>query len=405
MGHSKAFLDQLKHLNQAVGKLLNIDDNIFDTSGFDRATVDKLKQLQGVLGNAMNNATASAGNSISASVGNNGTNKAEDVRVVQTLLKSKGHNLTVDGQIGRQTIGAIEAFQKSIFNGWSDGTIEPGKNTWKALSEGSSTTTPTDSGSETPTNNTPTDGISASVGRGGTNNEADVTHIQELLNKVGAQVTVDGKIGNNTITAIENVQLRLGMNTPDGLIEPGKNTYKALAAGNIPEPAKPSGNYFSHPRANTVRISYGSNAVHLNANAEHLLRSVLAASGNRSAKVTSSYRSYYHQARVMIDYYTVAQMERLYARGAEFGRLRRQARENINEFARLLEQADKRTGRLVSLHVTGFAIDVVPGQNRSTYARKMQELVSVSGSGVSRFLPLGTAGEKVDHVEFTFRVV
>ena len=69
--------------------------------------------------------------------------------------------------------------------------------------------------------------ISGSVGRGGDNNAADVETIQELLNAKGAQLEVDGKIGNKTIGAIESFQSSLGM-TPDGLVEPGKNTWKGL---------------------------------------------------------------------------------------------------------------------------------------------------------------------------------
>lgn len=414
MAHSEALKKQLSQLQNSIQQLLDIDDNPYDTSGFDRELVERLLKLKTALDSSgVCTHDAPVGNSISASVGKGATNKEADVRVVQTLLNNKGASLTVDGQIGNNTINAIIDFQKGIFNGWSDGVIQPGKNTWKALSEGSSSggneTPPnTGGGEQNGGNQQPSTGsLSASVGRGGTNKESDVLHIQQLLNKAGVEpkLVEDGKIGNNTISAIESIQYRLGMGNPDGLIEPGKNTYKALSSGNIPPAPKPSGKYFSHPGASRVRLKYGDNAVKLNATAEHLLKSILAASGNTSATVTSSYRSYYHQARVMIQYYSIAQMQRLYARGAEFAQLRRQAREDISTFARLLEESDKRQGKLVSLHVTGFAIDVVPDQNRSAYASKGLSLVSVAGSGVKRMLPLGTAGEKVDHIEFTFRVV
>ncbi|MCH2043790.1 MAG: D-Ala-D-Ala carboxypeptidase family metallohydrolase [Saprospiraceae bacterium] len=74
--------------------------------------------------------------SIKASVGKDGTNDDPDVRLVQELLK-----ITVDGQVGSQTIGAIEAVQRSIFNGWSDGLVEPGEKTWQHISGGGSIST------------------------------------------------------------------------------------------------------------------------------------------------------------------------------------------------------------------------------------------------------------------------
>ncbi|MGH1337412.1 MAG: D-Ala-D-Ala carboxypeptidase family metallohydrolase [Aureispira sp.] len=73
-----------------------------------------------------------------------------------------------------------------------------------------------------------TDSISGSVGRGGDNTEADVKIVQELLNGKGGELTVDGKIGNKTIGSIESFQSSLGQSNPDGLVEPGKNTWKGL---------------------------------------------------------------------------------------------------------------------------------------------------------------------------------
>lgn len=85
--------------------------------------------------------------------------------------------------------------------------------------------------SETDTTPLTTKNLQGSVGKGGTNNPADVQLVQELLNKVGANVATDGKIGNQTIATIKNYQQSIGNNNPDGLIEPGKNTWKALAGG------------------------------------------------------------------------------------------------------------------------------------------------------------------------------
>ncbi|MDD5034978.1 MAG: hypothetical protein PHE55_09490 [Methylococcaceae bacterium] len=80
----------------------------------------------------------------------------------------------------------------------------------------------------------------ASVGRGGRNDPADVKLIQELLNrhepKPVPDLDEDGLIGPRTIAAIEAVQRILGMSKPDGRIDPGGKTFRAIAVE-----TKPSG--------------------------------------------------------------------------------------------------------------------------------------------------------------------
>ena len=317
-----------------------------------------------------------------------------------------------DGESGPKTIQAIIAFQTKMELRIPDGLVEPGQFTMIALIEKSGGTYYPPKPKKDPPKDAPVVGtpssedtsIAESVGRKGINNEEDVQTIQELLVKNGENVEVDGKIGQQTIGAIVSVQTRIGMKSPDGLISPGKMTFNALVAGTVPPPFKPSGKYFSHPNASQVRLVYGNNAIKLNNEAEHLLKSILAASGNRTATVTSSLRTYYHQARVMIQYYSIPQMARLYSGGAELAAGRRKTGENIERFAKFLEQRDKRRGRPISRHIPGYAIDVVPRQNRAAYAAKAHELVAVAGSGVSRLIELGQLGEKVDHIEFTFKV-
>jgi peptidoglycan hydrolase-like protein with peptidoglycan-binding domain len=71
--------------------------------------------------------------------------------------------------------------------------------------------------------------LSASVGRGGKNKAEDVQAVQAALNKrAGAGLTVDGKIGPKTIAAIIAFQKKIGLASPDGLVEPGKRTEAAL---------------------------------------------------------------------------------------------------------------------------------------------------------------------------------
>jgi hypothetical protein len=90
--------------------------------------------------------------------------------------------------------------------------------------------------------------ISASVGKGGVNGKADVTIVQHLLNAhvraMGLPVLdEDGRIGDNTTDAIARYQqMVLGVAAPDGKIDVGGGTWKALVAGRTvtPPPAPPA---------------------------------------------------------------------------------------------------------------------------------------------------------------------
>ncbi len=72
--------------------------------------------------------------------------------------------------------------------------------------------------------------ISASVGKGGKNKDADVKIVQTLLNeKHNAGLTVDGDCGIKTIAAIKKFQQeKAGFGSPDGRIDPGGKTWQAL---------------------------------------------------------------------------------------------------------------------------------------------------------------------------------
>jgi peptidoglycan hydrolase-like protein with peptidoglycan-binding domain len=80
------------------------------------------------------------------------------------------------------------------------------------------------------------DELTASVGQNGRNLEEDVRLVQRLLEAAGCNPgPVDGCCGANTIAAIRKYQCRL-LSDPDGLIEPGKTTWKSLCAGDITIP-------------------------------------------------------------------------------------------------------------------------------------------------------------------------
>lgn len=214
----------------------NTDNNDTNTNTGGNSNAGDNDTNTGAGGNTSDGGSTKSSN-LSASVGKGGKNEEADVRLVQTLLNQKANaSLKVDGQYGNKTLAAIKAFQRSIFNGSADGLIEPGGKTIKALQEGASsgtgdgTNTGTGDGTNTGTGTTG-GSISASVGKGGKNNEADVRLVQELLNKVGGKLTVDGKYGGNTLTAIKSFQGSIFNGWSDGLIDPNGKTWKALSSG------------------------------------------------------------------------------------------------------------------------------------------------------------------------------
>lgn len=77
--------------------------------------------------------------STNASVGEQGRNMAQDVKVVQALLNTyfrhlKQPTLAVDGSCGAKTIGAISAFQKDVVKlAKPDGRVDPGGKTYRVL--------------------------------------------------------------------------------------------------------------------------------------------------------------------------------------------------------------------------------------------------------------------------------
>lgn len=102
--------------------------------------------------------------------------------------------------------------------------------------------------------------IMGSVGRGGVNQSADARTVQTLLNNNRSlplqKLTVDGAVGPKTIAAIEEFQRRVvKMHLPDGRVDPGGKTLKALdsSSGVVPyiPPAAPVGLI-------SVRFSHGN---------------------------------------------------------------------------------------------------------------------------------------------------
>ena len=178
--------------------------------------------------------------SISASVGQGGINNKQDVITIQNLLNTKGHKLVVDGSCGPKTIAAITAFQKDIVKLTKpDGRVDVNGKTWKALIASNTTaaqtpTTPTVVASTT---------LTASVGKDGVNKPEDVKLIKSLLNqKANANLSLSNTaIGDVTIAIITNYQKDVvKLKNPDGRIDVGGATWKALSGQNNTTVAPPN---------------------------------------------------------------------------------------------------------------------------------------------------------------------
>lgn len=212
------FFDEIAKLQQDIAKYLTIHNNPHDTSEHE-SFAKKLLEVSPELEKAAPNSTQT---DISASVGKNGTNNYNDVKLVQELLGIK-----VDGYAGAKTNMAIRKFQRSLGFKKTDGRIDPGGLTWKNLRKQSASSTTTDdvvadSSSDNPLNTSATE-IKASVGKKGVNNLDDVVLVQELLG-----LKKDGKSGPKTIRAIKNFQESIGLQQPDGRIDPNGFTWNAL---------------------------------------------------------------------------------------------------------------------------------------------------------------------------------
>ncbi len=74
--------------------------------------------------------------------------------------------------------------------------------------------------------------LSGAVGRGGKNASGDVRAVQAALG-----IPVDGQCGPQTIAAIVAFQKKLGQSAPDGRVDAGGATERALAGKGAPAPA------------------------------------------------------------------------------------------------------------------------------------------------------------------------
>lgn len=255
--------------------------------------------------------------------------------------------------------------------------------------------------------------ISRAVGRGVANpNRDDVKLVQQLLNQHRKpplrQIAVNGSPDQETIAAIEEFQARVvKMARPDGRVDPNGATLRKLSEGGRSAAAStaPGSGYFSHPDAAKVTLAYGANAVKMNREAEHLLKSILAACGMTKGTLNSTLRTYHDQARITIT--------QTYKRdpsavstwyGADVLKACKEHLDDIDGFAAWWKEHDRKRGKVSSKHLSNRAMDVVPEGDRLKFVAKVRELKKVPRSGVAHIIPKGEMKEPVDHVEFSFDI-
>lgn len=123
---------------------------------------------------------------------------------LQKLLNARGYPVTVDGNFGAQTNGAVRKFQGAIGT-TVDGQVGP--KTWGALEARAAS------------------GATLKQGSSG----SDVKALQKALNATtGSNLSVDGNFGSVTKSAVVNYQKSRGL-TQDGTV--GPQTWGALKGG------------------------------------------------------------------------------------------------------------------------------------------------------------------------------
>ncbi len=98
--------------------------------------------------------------------------------------------------------------------------------------------------------------IGGSVGKGGKNAPEDIQAVQIALNKkVKAGLPVDGKVSADLITAITDLQKKIGMHTPDGRVDPGRGTARILASSGPLPPPQPAPEPVAAPKLGKAELA------------------------------------------------------------------------------------------------------------------------------------------------------
>jgi peptidoglycan hydrolase-like protein with peptidoglycan-binding domain len=150
----------------------------------------------------------------------------EAVRFLQTRLQSFEYRIAFNGQFGLQTDAAVKHFQSHYGGLLVDGVV--GAKTWKALCENSQLYGYSFYSEFVPTTY-PYD-VHMPTLQKGMQGEA-VECLQRRLIAYTYRVSLDGIFGQNTQTAVESFQKRIGLKA-DGIV--GRQTWRELGINLAP---------------------------------------------------------------------------------------------------------------------------------------------------------------------------
>ncbi|MGI5860481.1 MAG: peptidoglycan-binding protein [Myxococcales bacterium] len=213
--------------------------------------------------------------------------RGTSVKTLQTLLRSKGYSIAVDGSFGPKTLEAVKAFQRA--SGLSvDGVVGP--KTWAALRSGASSS----SSSASSAKNMPTL-------RSGARGSA-VKTLQTLLRNKGYSIAVDGSFGPKTLAAVKAFQRARGL-AVDGVV--GPKTWAALGASGVSSASSSSASSssgiaatgYSRGKRVSIRIAPVGGGQYLNVRCAQAYKDMLAAARRAGIRLTttSGYRTYAQQ--------------------------------------------------------------------------------------------------------------
>ena len=212
--------------------------------------------------------------------------RGSSVKTLQTLLRSKGYSVAVDGSFGPKTLAAVKAFQRA--SGLSvDGVAGP--KTWAALRAGA----PSPSPAPAPAANMPTL-------RSGAKGSA-VKTLQTLLRNKGYSVAVDGSFGAKTLAAVKSFQRARGLSV-DGSV--GPKTWAALGASGVSSSSSSSSSSsgiaatgYRRGQRVSIRIAPVGGGRYLNVRCAQAYKDMLAAARRAGINLstTSGYRTHAQQ--------------------------------------------------------------------------------------------------------------
>lgn len=140
--------------------------------------------------------------------------------------------------------------------------------------------------------------LKGSVGQNGDNLRDDVRLVQKLLNDHNLAplrpLSVDGRVGPLTIESIRHFQSKyVGMQSPDGRIDPGGKSFRRLSGGGGTQASPPysSGNAETRKSDREAMNKFVDPRVKKTAVTERILQKLMPAFSGVRAKVISGYLS------------------------------------------------------------------------------------------------------------------